>query len=108
MSTCKSISIDGVEYVRKDMAEAFHKIPGKRAVVVVDRGWVFAGDVTRQDGRIRLSRAVWVFRWETIGFDGMVADPKSSKVTIRPMPNGVDMPEDAELFCVPVADSWGF
>jgi len=47
MSTCKTISIDGVEYVRKDLAEAFHKIPGKRAVVVVDRGWVFAGDVTR-------------------------------------------------------------
>jgi hypothetical protein len=26
---------------------------GTRAVVVVDRGWIFAGDVTRENGRIK-------------------------------------------------------
>jgi hypothetical protein len=82
-------------------------VSGTRAVVVVDRGWIFAGDVTRKDGRIRLSNAVWVFRWESVGFDGVIADPKSSSVTIKPMPNGVDIPEGAEIFCVPVCDRWG-
>ena len=97
-----SIEINGVEYVRADTQQV-----GTRAVVVVDRGWIFAGDVTRENGRIRLDRAVWVFRWEGIGFDGMIADPKSENVDIRPMPNGVDLPEGAEIFCVPVDDSWG-
>ena len=96
------IEINGVEYVRADTRPT-----GTRAVVVVDRGWIFAGNVTRENGRIRLDRAVWVFRWESVGFDGMIANPKSSQVSIRSMPNGVDLPEGAEIFCVPVDDSWG-
>ena len=97
-----SIEINGVEYVRAGTQQV-----GTRAVVVVDRGWIFAGNVTRENGRIRLDRAVWVFRWESIGFDGMIANPQSSQVSIRSMPNGVDLPEGAEIFCVPVDDSWG-
>jgi len=97
-----AIFINGVEY-----APVCSRPAGKRAVVVVDRGWIFAGDVTRENGRIRLDRAVWVFRWESVGFDGVIADPKSSKVTIRPMPTGVDLPDGAEIFLVPVDDSWG-
>ena len=100
-----TISINGIDYVRADSVQP--TAPGTRAVVVVDRGWIFAGDVTRENGRIKLSRAVWVFRWESIGFDGVVADPKSRQATIKPMPQGVDIPEGAEIFCVPVADDWG-
>ena len=98
----EKIEINGVEYVRADV-----RLTGTRAVIVVDRGWIFAGDVTRENGRIRLDRAVWVFRWESIGFDGMVANPRSTKVDIRPIPNGVDLPQGAEIFLVPVDDSWG-
>lgn len=98
----EKIIVNGVEYVRADAPAA-----GSRAVVVVDRGWIFAGDVTRKDGRIRLDRAVWVFRWESIGFDGVIANPKDKNVTIKPMPNGVDIPAGAEVFCVPVEDNWG-
>ena len=98
----EKVEINGVEYVR-----AGTRPTGNRAVVVVDRGWIFAGDVTRKNGRIYLSRAVWVLKWEQVGFDGMIANPKSSQVTIRSMPNGVDLPEGAEIFMVPVDDSWG-
>ena len=98
----EKIVINGVEYVRADARPT-----GTRAVVVVDRGWIFAGDVVRENGRIRLDRAVWVFRWESVGFDGVIADPKSAKVTLRLIPNGVDLPEGAEIFLVPVDDSWG-
>jgi hypothetical protein len=105
MKMSNTININGIEYI--PATEAQTVITGSRAVVVVDRGWIFAGDVTRENGRIKLSRAVHVFRWESIGFDGMIADPQSSKVTLKPMPNGVDMPEGAEIFCVPVKDDWG-
>jgi len=105
MSIPERIKIDSTEYIRADQFQPPRT--GTRAVVVVDRGWVFAGDVTRKDGRITLTRAVWVFRWESIGFDGVLRDPKSSKVTIRKMPEAVDLPAASEIFCVPVADDWG-
>jgi hypothetical protein len=102
-TSIETIEINGVAYVRADSIPAV-KPNGNRAVIVVDRGWIFAGDVTRQDGRIRLSRAVWVFRWESCGFSKVIEDP--SKADIRPMAD-VDMPDGAEIFCVPVADDWG-
>lgn len=85
-----NITLKGIEYTPVTTAPT-----GTRAVVVVDRGWIFAGDVTRENGRIKLANAVWVFRWESVGFDGVIANPKGNKVTIKPMPQGVDIPEGA-------------
>ena len=98
-----TISINGVEYIRADSVPAA-KPNGNRAVIVVDRGWIFAGDVTRENGRIKLSRAVWVFSWQSCGFNKVIEDP--SKADIRPMPDA-DIPEGAEIFCVPVNEHWG-
>lgn len=102
----KTITINGVEYVEKSAACEAAK-PGKRAVLVLDRGWIVAGDVEDIDGRIRVTRAVHVRGWDSIGFDGMIANPKDPKVCIKPIPNGFDCPADAELFRVPVGDTWG-
>lgn len=106
MSKPKTLKIDEVEYVRADSVPALRP-NGNRAVVVVDRGWIFAGDVTEKNGRVRLDRAVWVFRWESIGFDGVLANPKSNKATIKPLRDPVDIPSGAEVFRIPVADDWG-
>ena len=106
MNKPETLKIDDIEYVRKDRVNQ-SLIKGNRAIIVVDRGWIFAGDVARKDGRIILTNAVLVQRWESIGFDGMIADPKSKKVFIKPIVNGVDIPSSTELFCVPVPDGWG-
>jgi len=98
-----TISIDGVDYIRADSVPVA-KPNGNRAVIVVDRGWIFAGDVTRENGRIYLSRAVWVLRWESCGFAQVIEDP--TQADIRFMAD-VDIPEGAEIFCVPVNDQWG-
>jgi hypothetical protein len=98
-----TITVNGVEYIRADSVPAA-KPNGNRAVVVVDRGWIFAGDVAREDGRIKLSRAVWVFKWEGCGFAKVIEDP--SKADIRIMAD-VDIPAGAEIFCVPVHEQWG-
>lgn len=95
-----NVVINGIEYA------PVNKANGNRAVVVVDRGWIFAGDVTRKDGRILLSRALHVFKWESIGFSGMIESPKKAKADLRPVAD-VDIPEGAEIFCVPVAAEWG-
>ncbi len=98
---CRTIEINGHTY---DLRAT--KPSGRRAVVVVDRGWIFAGDVTETGGRIYLSRCVWVFNWREIGFDGVLANPKDPKAKVKPHPD-VDIPADAEVFRVPVADGWG-
>ena len=95
------VTINGVAY-----APIANRPTGTRAVVVVDRGWIFAGDVTRENGRIRLSNALHVFKWESAGFAGMIADPKKAKADLRKIAD-VDMPVGAEVFCVPVDDKWG-
>ena len=95
------VTINGVDY-----APIANRPTGTRAVVVVDRGWIFAGDVTRENGRIKLSNALHVFKWESVGFAGMIADPKRAKADLRKI-SDVDMPAGAEVFCVPVADYWG-
>ncbi len=104
MTTPKTIKIDNIEYVRADSVSK--PLPnGNRAVVVVDRGWIYAGDVTEKDGRIYLDRAVWVFKWKSIGFDGVLNDP--NKATIKVLKHRVDIPAGSEIFRIPVADSWG-
>ncbi len=104
MNTIETIKINEIEYVRADSIST--PIKGSRAVIVVDRGWIFAGDVVRKDGRIILTRALHVFKWESIGFDGVISNPKSTKVTLKKI-SDVDIPEGAEIFCVPVVDNWG-
>ena len=101
MTEIETIKINEVEYVRKDQLAA--KPTGPRAVIVVDRGWIFAGDVTRENGRIHMSNAIHVFKWDSIGFAKMV---ETEKADLRPIAD-VDMPEDAEIFCIPVHARWG-
>ena len=104
MSEPETVMINSVKYVREDAVA--QKPNGKRCVVVVDRGWIFAGDVTDANGRIRLARAVHVKSWSSIGFAGMVATPKSVNVSLAKVAD-VDLPADAELFRIPVGDDWG-
>lgn len=96
----QNVVLNGIEYAPVNGKK------GNRAVVVVDRGWVFAGDVTRENGRIRLSRALHVFKWESVGFSGMIDNPKKAKADLRPVAD-VDIPEGAEIFCIPVIENWG-
>lgn len=102
----ESLTLNGIEYVRADSV-ATPSPTGNRAVVVVDRGWIFAGDVTREGGRIKLSRAVWVFSWQSVGFAAVVADPKASKADIRKLSTTVEIPDGAEIFSLPVGENWG-
>lgn len=106
MQEIETIKINEVEYVRKDQL-ASQRPEGNRAVVVVDRGWIFAGDVEEKDGLLTLTNAVHVFRWESIGFDGVIANPLSNKVTLRKLTNPVEIPLNSRIFSIPVSDNWG-
>jgi len=106
-----NIDINGIKYIREDATPAGVPI-GNRHVVVIDRGWIFAGDVEVVDDpligpSLRLTRAVHVRRWLEIGFDGALANPKSPKVELRAIPNVVDVPRASVVFAVKVNESWG-
>lgn len=100
-----SIEINGEKYIK---ASSIATRPvGNRAVVVIDRGWIYAGDVEEAHGRITLHNAVWLFRWESIGFSKVLENPKASGVDIRPVPYPVDIPAHAEVYRIPVPAGWG-
>ena len=92
-----SIEINGEKYIKADAKQ------GARHVVVVDRGWIFAGNLTRENGRIKLTDALHVFKWESIGFAKMV---ETEKADLRPIKD-VDLPELSEIFSIQVSESWG-
>lgn len=102
----KMIEVDEVTYVPKD-SKTVAPIKGKRAVFVIDRGWMVAGDVTEDSsGRIKLTRALHIFKFESVGFQGMIDNPKKN-TDLRAMKNGFDIPAGSEIFRVWVDDDWG-
>ena len=106
MNEPDTIKINEVEYVPIDSIKT-ERPAGNRHVVIVDRGWIFAGDIVEDGDRIVLERVVNIRRWESMGLEGVIDNPKSSKVTIRKMPHAVSLPAGAEIFRIPVSDSWG-
>lgn len=81
--------------------------PSGRAVIVVDRGWIFAGDMSvTADGYLRLENALHVFGWQSVGFAAVVADPKKARADLREV-EPVEIPMDAVIFRVPVPSTWG-
>ena len=95
-----TIEINGEIYTKQ-------KPNGNRAVVVIDRGWIFAGDVTEENGRIMLNRAVWVKSWSSVWFSGVLNNPKADEVNIELLNQPVDIPSGSEVFRVPVCEDWG-
>ena len=103
-----TIQVNGVEYVRKDSVSG--AVPtGNREVVVIDRGWIFAGDVVRDEetGDLTLYNAIHVFRWEEIGYTGVLENPTSDKVTLKPCAYPVKVPAGSVIFTNPVPSDWG-
>ena len=107
----KEITIDGIKYINeKDVSQ--HQSENNRHVVVIDRGWIFAGDLTEKrdphgDLRIILTNVVWVFKWNSIGFSAAIENPFDENVDLRPMDQIIDIPKDTEIFRIPVPSNWG-
>ncbi len=97
-----NITIDGVDY-----APVSASIPGSRAIVVLDRGWIFVGNLEhREDGTCRLTNAANVRKWQTGGYGGLTKDPVGAQVDMDPCAD-LEFATAAMLFCTPVSDDWG-
>jgi hypothetical protein len=101
------IEVDGVRRVPERAATPAALPAGDRAVFVIDRGFIYAGDWSLSDEGYTLANAVNLRRYESIGFEGVIADPKSNKATIVAMPYPVIVPIGSVLFRIPVPAGWG-
>lgn len=109
----QSIQVNGINYVRADqVTSSKNTLPsGNRHVVVVDRGWIWAGDLSyvEEFGQkyIVLSDAINLFGFNSIGFTGALKEPKSSKVTLKPSEFPVKIPLGSVISLHPVNENWG-
>jgi hypothetical protein len=101
------LEINGVRYIPETAAGSTVLPAGDRAVFVIDRGFVYAGDWSLSNGQYTLTNAVNLRRYESIGFEGVLVDPKTSKATIVAMPYPVIVPLGSVLFLIPVPQGWG-
>jgi hypothetical protein len=101
------VFIDDTSYVPETVAGPTTLPAGDRAVFVIDRGFIYAGDWCLSDGEYTLYNVVNLRRYESIGFEGVLANPKSSKATIVAIPYPVIVPAGSVLFRVPVPQGWG-
>ena len=110
-ASLSTIKINGITYAPVGSTDgSANTLPsGNRHVVVIDRGWIVAGDVTTDEvtQELIVSNALHVFRWESIGFTGVLENPKSDKVTLKNIPYPVKVPQGSVIFTIPVPQDWG-
>lgn len=80
---------------------------GDRHIVVLDRGWIFAGDMSldKETNVYTLSNCVNIRKWETGGFGGLTLSAKVSKATLNEC-SLIRFHASAMIFCVPIDGDW--
>jgi hypothetical protein len=71
-----TINIDGIEYIRSDVANA---TDGDIKIVIIDRGFVYVGNVVLTDNFVVITNAKNIRVWGTTkGIGELVSGPTSS------------------------------
>ena len=62
----QTLTLNGVEYVRKDLVPPSIVPLSSKRIVIADRGWVFAGDcVDNTDGTVTIHNCSNIRKWGT-------------------------------------------
>ena len=78
-----------------------------RCIITLDRGWVFVGNVTRnEDGYSTATNCANVRKWSSGGWGGMTRDPKAAE-TVLDACEDMSWQTGSELFLTPVPEDWG-
>lgn len=79
---------------------------GDRHIVVLDRGWIFCGNLTRtEDGVNTLTNVVNIRKWVRNGFGGLTTDPKAAGMECDECA-AIRFRDSALMFAVPVPENW--
>ena len=75
----ETISINGIEYIRKDSLPNTQNTVGDIKIVIADRGFVYIGHVEELEDFVRLTAASNIRLWGTTkGIGELVGGPTSS------------------------------
>ncbi len=99
MSCPNTITIDGIDYVKEGQ-----KITGNRHIVVLDRGWIFVGNLEVDGETYKLTNTQNIRKWGKSGFGGMVLDPKKAEVVLD---KSGPLEFKSPIFLVSVPENWG-
>ena len=81
---------------------------GDRHLVVLDRGWIFAGNLSlNDDGTYTLTNAIVVTKWTSGGFGGLTLSAKESGATLDPCAQPIKFHRRAMVFAIPIPEVWG-
>ncbi len=79
---------------------------GDRHIVVLDRGWIFAGDLSKDEHNVyTLSNAVNVQRWEKGGFGALSKSATKAGATLSEC-EPLRFAASAMIFVVPISEDW--
>lgn len=88
-----TLTLNGVEYVRKDSLSHISQPMGDIRIIIADRGWVFVGNCEdHDDGSVTITNCRNIRKWgTTTGLGELMNGPKSGTVadaygTVRTMP----------------------
>ena len=80
---------------------------GDRHIAVLDRGWIFAGNMTIDDAGIyTMTNVVNVRKWSSGGFGGLTRSAKDSGAVLDPC-EPIRFHRSALIMAVPIGSEWG-
>lgn len=89
------------------LAEHLETAPkGPRHICVLDRGWIFVGDLLMEGSECTLSRAQNIRRFKKVGFGGLTKGAKHAEAILDKCSAPIKFRRDAMIFCVPVGEDW--
>ena len=104
MSKPETIMIDEVKYVRADQAKV---TPTKKQIVVLQRGWVVIGDVSKTDNEVTVKNCSIIRIWGTSNGLGEIAENgATSKTKLDKCPDIIVHPLSVVLYMNVSMDKW--
>lgn len=104
MSEPKTMSINDVEYVRKDAANF---VETKKQIVVLQRGWVVVGDIEKTESEVNITNCSVVRVWGTSNGLGELAEKGATiKTKLDPSPSITVHPLSVVLYMNVNESNW--
>jgi len=76
-----------------------------RHIVVLHRGWIFVGDLTKLDNGYMLTNCANIRKWSSGGFGGLTKSKVDSGAVVDPC-CPIKFHDEAMIMCVPVSGDW--
>ena len=83
------------------------KVTGNRNIVVLDKGWIFVGNLANNgDETFSLSNVCNLRKWQAGGFGMVVTEPAKAQVTLDKC-GDINFRSASVIFTAPISENWG-